>query len=367
MEIITLHEIDKSNSSVLELAESSEAILRSIPEYALILDENKISKMIIAGTYENTFVKAKCLFNYCFAQYFKDMVSLDDKIKNKAYVNYKKQWARTLKNWTELLGDDELFQAKLILTKTKNRNRESGQITYMISESGLLAILLSQKKDCILSTTFRKYITKFLSNIKRFHLDAFLSEKERTKDKMIADLTNKVDELENKIFNNTNYINFHNTVHNLFERMDNELTDTDQFELNIYRVTQSKVKINVYILDPKTIKDDAASLYDNFDSYNLLKLNDIDINTNLYFYLNKTTIKKTNSLNYIHTLMFYNAEHYKSFIEQLEQNNSDFLPKDTYDTTYADIISIRQRTFIKIHESYIKEKVAKHKGKYENI
>ena len=411
MEFPTLTEIDKSESAILELAEASEQALRNIPEYKFIVDENRISNMIIAGTIENPYIKAKCIFNYCYDHTIKDIYDNDGNIKKNYEKNYEKKWERTLSDWKDMLEDDDLFRAKLILTKTSNKsNKESGQLTYMISEAGLISILMSQGKKCILSTTFRKYITKYLKNIKKHHLDVFQQEKDRTMQE-IENKLNKANEkigvLEQKNFNNTNYINIHNDLSNLIDGIDNDILSTDMCELNIRRYNESKLTVNIFIADPCIIEtkaknpkkkiiensddsdetdiivnknnndnddcknDDVLIYSDEFDSYNLSRLKDRDINETLYFVVQKSTnVKKSKKLNYIHTIFFHNADHYKKFIEAICKNTPDKilkLKKNIYETTYANIIAFRQNTFIDLFMPDILSKIKENKEQFRSL
>jgi hypothetical protein len=411
MEFPTLTEIEKSESAILELAEASEQVLRNIPEYKFIMDENRISKMIIAGSVNKLYVKAKCIFNYCYASYFKDMYNDNEIKKYKAQGNYKKQWKRTLNIWKEKLTNKELFQAKLKITKEINKsNKESGKLTYMVSESGFLGILMFQGNDCILSTTFRKYITKYLKNIKKHHLDVFQQEKDRTMQE-IENKLNKANEkigvLEQKNFNNTNYINIHNNLSNLIDGIDNDILSTDMCELNIRRYNESKLTVNIFIADPCIIEtkaknskkkiiensddsdeidiivnktnnnnddcknDDVLIYSDEFDSYNLSRLKDRDINETLYFVLQKSTnIKKSKKLNYIHTIFFHNADHYKKFIEAICKNTPNKilkLKKNIFETTYANIIAFRQNTFIDLFMPDILSKIKENKEQFRSL
>lgn len=375
----------EDGGAITDLINNTEQIMKSHPSYNNINDLDKISNILVYGNIKKPLFHVNYIYPYIYN---------GDNQKKKIY--------RYMKDF-----DDKLYAIKSnIITICKNELVKSSCEMWLFTEEGLMKALFMGNTD--FCKEFNRFIVKFLKTIRQNEREAY----ENAMNTAIKEQTERIAVLEKKNFNNQNYINYKNQLSEAIST-DNIYTlgNSESQELNIYRTLYCKKPIDVYIVNPEYVKKpnkkqkkeknkisyissddelfdelnnaqkidrpkkekikireepkdeieyDVIDYDDNFNSYNLLNLKDLE-NIEFYFYLqNSTEIKKDKSnFNFIYTLNFHNKEHYDLFIKEISTPENLTQLKKMYKLTYDTIISFRTTTFNKLHAKSIHDKIKK--------
>lgn len=370
--------------AITDIIYKTEQLMEKYEEYNNISTSNKIKNILVYGNIKEPLFQVSYIYPYIHKNQ-KDITNLP----------------RYMLDFT-----DDLYAKKsniVIGCMNGKLIKNSGAPAWLFTETGLMKAMFMGKSD--FCKEFQRFVVVFLKIIRQTEREAY----ENAMNTAIKEQTERIAVLEKKTFNNQNYINYKNQ---LSEAISTDCIDmlgnAESQELNILRSLYYKKQIDVYIVNPEYIKkpnrkpnkekkefgqlssDDElfdelkknkqkkskkkikqeefkpeliANIIeydDDFNSYNLMNLKDVE-NNEFYFYLqNSTEIKKDKSnFNFIHTLNFHTKEHYDMFIKKIATPENLTHIKKMYKLTYDTIISFRSSTFNKLHITAIHEKIKK--------
>ena len=378
--------IDCSNSAIADLISDAENILGNIPEYAEIISESRFRNIKAYGTIDNPCIQAGCIFDYLFPRYLKNYDTLDIKEKEKMISNRNRQYTRWIKNnFTDkdTIGiNGDIYMAKIKSKNDDNRYHNN----YVLTETGMLVALCSHSENEKLALTFRQHLVRYIRNIRQFHYDICIAEREKS----IKQISNQLEEeikrceiLDAANFSMTTKIMEQHQITNIMLN-DDDPSDSDMKELAILREMFMK-PLYVYIVSQEYImqlkadktaekkkdskketkrkpkkknqlseygmSDDSDESVENCESdendcfktelsdidYNHMSINIRDLEqdpTKLYYmFLSKTKLKENNKqYKWVHTLRIYNKNesdksHYKNMIEIIKKGSISEFPE----------------------------------------
>lgn len=340
-------------------------------EYKTLQENNKLKNILIYGNNKNPKLQVSYVYPYIYTN-------------DKNNTNMKRFIKTNFSDEDDKIDNDYVIKEKVIVG-VKNGEPIKSKDVWLFTELGLMkALFVGKSKFC---KEFQKFILEFLKLLRDDHYELYKNNLEKT--------TIKIDELENKLYHNQNYIKYHNDLQNIIGKVEMKESVSDKQELNVLKHIYYKKKVDVYVVNtehmrvkpvkktPKkrrnAVKYDADDIQESssdddtehqkesdndsileyeYDSFNLLNLD--ESNEYLYFTFQPKSInsklKDKFKYNYIHTINFYNNDHYKLFIDNLV---TEIKQKNIYETTFSNIMSKHQKIFINMFLPDILKKVRK--------
>ena len=390
--------IDCSNSVIADLIGDAEKILENIPEYADIISESRFRNIKAYGSSDEPCIQASCIFDYLFPRYLKNFDKSDSKEKDKLNSNRTRQFTRWIKNNFTDKGtygiNGDIYTAKIKTNNSDSRYYNN----YVLTETGVLVALCSHSENEKLALTFRQHLIKYIRNIRKYHLEISIAEREKSINEITTQLAEEIkrgDSLDAANFSMNQKIMEQHQITNLMLN-DDDPRDSDIKELHILRELLMK-PLYIYVVNPEYVKtpekkvekkehkksrskkikmstfgmsDDSDSPIDyesdnqpvfesafepefeyDYETYNHMSITIRDLEYDpeklYYMFVSKTKLKEAKNYKLVHTLRIYTKNdsektHYNMMIEIIKKGSIDEFP-ETFEATSDSARSQYQR------------------------